>query len=61
MVVGWRCAVCGTSVDVARPFTWRCPRSTPTDRRHLLQVVDDGAPAEAVDSPLTFERFGPRL
>ena len=40
-VTGWRCRVCGAEVglDVAEP--WRCPRSSPADRRHLLRAVLD--------------------
>ena len=38
-VSGWRCAVCAATVDIAQPFPWRCPNSTPTDRHHVLQIV----------------------
>ena len=44
LVAGWQCAVCGTSVDIAEPFTWRCPRSTDTDRHHTMQLVQGIAP-----------------
>jgi threonine synthase len=39
-VTGWRCAVCAATVDIATPFPWRCPNSTPHDRRHVLQIVE---------------------
>ena len=37
--LGWRCAVCGATVDIAEPFPWRCPNATANDRRHLLQLL----------------------
>ncbi|MGI9646848.1 MAG: pyridoxal-phosphate dependent enzyme, partial [Ilumatobacteraceae bacterium] len=44
--LGWRCAVCAASVDIADAFPWRCPNATTTDRRHLLQLlIAPGAPA----------------
>ena len=39
-VVGWRCRVCGTDVELADPTPWRCPRSTRTDRHHVLQALE---------------------
>jgi threonine synthase len=61
--------VCATWVDVATPLAWRCPRATPTDRRHVLELVEDGGPevsASPADrrrarDPNPFIRFGPRL
>jgi threonine synthase len=44
-VVGWRCAVCDATVDIAEPLRWRCPNATDSDRRHLLQIVRHAAPA----------------
>ncbi|WP_420453202.1 PLP-dependent lyase/thiolase [Ilumatobacter sp.] len=41
LVTGWRCRVCGTEVALTDPTPWRCPRSSPTDRRHVLRAVDD--------------------
>ena len=29
VIVGWRCAVCGTTVDIATPHPFTCPRATP--------------------------------
>jgi threonine synthase len=47
-VLGWRCAVCDAVVDIARPFPWRCPNSTMTDRRHVLRIESAaGLPAPA--------------
>jgi threonine synthase len=59
--VGWRCVVCGTTVDIAELFPWRCPRSTPTDRRHVLRLDDHRPPAAPLDDPDPFVRYGPRL
>lgn len=76
-VTGWRCAVCGTTVGIATAFPWRCPRSTDTDRHHVLHPVgpDDhrAAPPErdagdrpgddpvGSDDPNPFLRWGPWL
>ena len=38
-VTGWRCLVCEATVDIATPFPWRCPNSTPADRHHVLSIV----------------------
>ena len=59
--VGWRCVVCGTTVPLSEPFPWRCPRSTATDRRHVLRFVDDRPPPRPLDDPNPFVRYGPRL
>lgn len=61
MIAGYRCAVCGTSVDVATPVPWRCPNATPSDPYHVLHLVDDGAPAARLDDPNPLVRYGPRL
>ena len=61
MIVGWRCAVCGTTVDIATALPWRCPQATPVDPFHVLHLVDDGHPTDDADDPDPFVRFGPRL
>lgn len=38
-VVGWRCAVCGARTALTEPMPWRCPKSTLTDRHHVLQAI----------------------
>ena len=59
-VAAWRCAVCGTTVDVATPYPFTCPRSTPTDRRHVLHpVVAAGAAVGVLDDPNPFVAYGP--
>lgn len=63
-VLGWRCAVCGASRDIADPAPWRCPRSTLTDRHHVLHMlqapdVSVGPGRKETSNP--FVRFDDRL
>ena len=60
MTLALRCAVCGTTVDIATPHPFRCPRATPTDRHHVLQPLEAGEP-ERVDDPNPFVAYGPRM
>lgn len=67
MIAGFRCAVCGASVDIATPLVWRCPKSTPADPYHVLHLVESAAVAPGPDlgdartdlNP--FVHYGPRL
>jgi threonine synthase len=43
VVQGFRCEVCGSTVDIGKPMSWRCPRSTETDRHHVLSIVERAA------------------
>jgi len=69
VIAGFRCAVCGTSVDIATPLAWRCPNATPVDRYHVLHLVEaagsPAAPTDAVagatDELNPFVHYGPRL
>ena len=61
MIAGFRCAVCGTSVDIAVPFSWKCPRATAADPHHVLHIVEGGAQPESIDDENPFVRYGPRL
>jgi threonine synthase len=61
VITGWRCAVCGATVDIAEPFPWRCPNSSLSDRRHVLHLVDDGVRCEPTDDPNPFVRWGASL
>jgi threonine synthase len=70
VISGWRCAVCGTTVDIATPFAWRCPQARPDDRHHVLHPVESpagahggGVPDSQLDSddPNPYVRFGRRL
>ena len=60
-MLGFRCAVCGTTVDVATPCPFTCPRATPTDWHHVLHpLVEPELPA-ALDDANPFVAYGPRL
>ena len=64
-MAGFRCAVCGETVDIATPFAWTCPNATPDDRHHVLRIVEppNGLPAAETlaDDPNPFRRYGHRL
>jgi threonine synthase len=59
--VGWRCAVCGATVDIGTALRWRCPNATATDPHHVLHPVTGDHSIEPLDDPDPFVRFGPRL
>lgn len=64
MIAGWRCAVCGTSVDIGAPLAFRCPNAGPDDPYHVLHLVgraDAGVAGVDDDEPNPFVRYGPRL
>lgn len=49
--LGWRCATCGAELGIHSALPWRCPRSTPSDRRHVLHLVRADAPLAATGDP----------
>ena len=60
MISGWQCAVCGASVDIAKPFTWRCVNSTDVDRHHapqLVQTIEPLRSSGATNPFLGFRRY----
>ncbi len=59
--IGWRCAACGTTVDIAVSHPWRCPRATAADRHHVLHPVTDLAPLRPLDHDNPFVAFDPVL
>ena len=62
VIVGWRCAVCGTTVDVATPYPFTCPRATPTDRApRAAPARRRRRAAGRCDDPNPFVAYGPRL
>lgn len=61
MIAGFRCAVCGTAVDIATPLAWRCPKATVDDPYHVLRLVEAGSVEAPVDHPNPIVRYGPRL
>jgi threonine synthase len=60
-VVGFQCAVCGATVDVATPLPWRCPRAVGGDRHHVLQIVRRMAPLRPTDDPNPFVSYDTEL
>jgi threonine synthase len=62
-VLGWRCAVCGSGVDLADPRPFTCPRATTDDRHHVLHPLT--GPLEAgpdrLDDANPFVAYGPRM
>jgi threonine synthase len=56
-ITGWSCAVCGATVPISTPFSWRCPNSTDADRRHVLQLVESGAPVTSTGDDNPFVAF----
>jgi threonine synthase len=49
VITGYRCAVCGTWVDIATAWPWRCPKATAADRAHVLRIETDAAAVAAPD------------
>ncbi len=61
LVTGWQCRVCGASVDIATPFSWRCPNATETDRHHALRLVQGSAPLQSGGQQNPFLAYRPYL
>lgn len=61
LVAGFRCLVCGATVDIAVPLSWRCPNSTDSDRHHELALIQSPSPLTYVDHPNPFVAFRPHL
>src|SRR4051812_27034382 len=61
-VVGWRCAVCGATVDIATPLVFRCPNATADDPFHALRIVQHDEPVAVVaDDPNPFVAYRPHF
>ena len=60
-VIGWRCAVCGTEVDIDAPLPWRCPEATAADRHHVLQIRRRTVSLSMLDDPNPFVAYGAEL
>lgn len=39
IVTGLECSVCGVTISIAQPFSWRCPNSSDHDRHHVLRFT----------------------
>lgn len=61
MIVGWRCAVCAATLDIATPLPWKCPNATAADPHHVLHLIEAGPPAAVLGGPNPFIAYGPRL
>ena len=57
LAAGWTCAVCAAHVDIAEPFSWRCPNATDADRHHTLQLVQAITPLRGGDDPNPYLAF----
>ncbi len=61
MIVGWRCATCAATVDIAAVHPFMCPRSSPDDRWHVLHPLVVGSEPPPLEDPNPFVAYGPRL
>jgi threonine synthase len=61
VIVGWRCATCATTVDIAVVHPFRCPRAPADDRHHVLHPLVVGPEPAPLDDPNPFVAYGPRL
>ena len=59
-VTGWACATCGTEVDIATPWPWRCPAAGES-RHHVLRIRRSLAPMRSVDDPNPIVAFDGEL
>ena len=61
LIAGWQCVVCGASVDIAQPFTWRCRNATGDDRDHAPQLIQSISPLRSSGETNPFLAFRPYL
>ena len=60
VVTGWRCSVCNTKVSIDEIFSWRCPKSTSSDRHHVLELENAIAPLRSngdANPYIAFQRY----
>ena len=60
VVTGWRCSVCNTKVSIDEIFSWRCPKSTSSDRHHVLELENSIAPLRSngdANPYIAFQRY----
>ena len=61
-VVGWRCAVCSATVDIAEPLVFRCPNWTADDPHHALRIVQHDEPVRVfADDENPFVAYRPHF
>lgn len=61
MRVSWRCAVCGTRVEIDRALTWACPNANAHDRHHVLHLDEPISPLRGSGDPNPFLAFRSHL
>ena len=61
LAAGWRCVVCGASVDIAEPLAWRCPNAIGDDRHHSQELVQAEAPLRSNGDRNPFQAFRQHL
>ena len=61
LIAGWQCRVCGASVDIATPFSWKCPNGSGSDRHHALRLVQGSAPLQSGGQLNPFLAYRPHL
>ena len=60
VVTGWRYSVCNTKVSIDEIFSWRCPKSTSSDRHHVLELENAIAPLRSngdANPYIAFQRY----
>ncbi len=60
-VLAWRCRVCRTTVDIATPHPFRCPKASASDPHHVLHPLVGGPVPDRFDDANPFVAYGPRL
>ena len=60
-VLAWRCRVCRTTVDIATPHPFRCPKASASDPHHVLHPLVGGPVPDRLDDANPFVAYGPRL
>lgn len=60
-MVDLRCAVCGATVDISTPLSWKCPNATNDDRNHVLWFHNDTVATSDNNSNNPFLKYQSRL
>jgi threonine dehydratase len=61
VITGYRCVGCGTRVDVATAWPWRCPRAGAGAVAHVLHTEVDGAAPTPADDRNPFVAYRARM
>ena len=57
VVSGLVCAVCGTRVSISTPLSWTCPRSSASDKHHVLHFESEVVPFRPTENANPFLAF----